>query len=80
MVDIDRWMDEHDAELMALAEQLGTHDDTVRYVASLVLAGERDPEIYERLRDVSPTFDGQRNPLAGAADVVFEVRRMVATS
>jgi hypothetical protein len=79
VVDIQRWIVQHDGELSALAREAGEHDETVRYVASLVLAGATDDDIYEHLRDVTPSWDGQESPLAGAPDLLLEVRRLVAT-
>jgi hypothetical protein len=73
-------MNEHDAELNALADQLDADGDAVRYIASLVLAGERDREIYERLHELVPSLDGQESPLAGIPGVLWEVRRLVAAA
>jgi hypothetical protein len=80
MADIERWMDLHEAELHALAEQAGEHEDVVRFLASLVLAGSSDDDIYEHLREVTPSWDGQRSPLHGAPHLLSEVRRLVATT
>lgn len=78
MTDIERWMDTHEAELRALADRAGAHQETVQLVAVLVLNGLSDDEIYENLRDVSPSWDGQSNPLADAPDLVDELRRLVS--
>jgi hypothetical protein len=80
MADIERWIDMHDAELRAVAEGTGAHDDTVRLLAALVLAGSSDDDIYEHLREIVPSSNGQRSPLAGAPELVAEVRRLVAAS
>jgi hypothetical protein len=80
VTDIDRWMDEHDSDLDALAKALDADSDAVRYLASLVLAGENDHGIYERLHELVPSLDGQESPLAGIPELLFEVRRLVAAS
>jgi hypothetical protein len=80
MVDIERWIGRHEAELHALAEEAGAHDETVRFLAMLVLAGSSDDDIYEHLRGLVPSWDGQASPLAGAPELVAEVRRLVAAS
>jgi hypothetical protein len=78
MTEIERWIETHDLELHDLAERMGAHDDTVHFLAALVLGGASDDEIYEHLRTVVPSMDGQRSPLAGAPELVTEVRRLVA--
>lgn len=78
--DIEHWIDLHDHELHELAERAGTHTDTVHFLATLVLAGSTDTEIYEQLRELIPSTDGQRSPLAGAPDLLDEVRQLVETS
>lgn len=80
MTDIEQWIDLHETELHDLAEHAGAHDDTVQYLATLVLGGSSDDEIYEQLRDLVPSWDGERSPVASAPDLLFEVRRLVATS
>jgi hypothetical protein len=45
-----------------------------------VLAGESDADIDERLRELDPTFDGQRSPTEGMPELLWEVRRLVAAS
>ena len=51
MSDSERWIDLHETELHELAERAGAHDDTVHFLATLVLAGSTDSDIYEQLRD-----------------------------
>jgi len=80
MVDVERWIDTHEAELLGLAEQFGTRVDTVEFLATLVLRGFDDDEIYEELREVTPSWDGQHSPLAGAADLVRELRSLADAS
>jgi hypothetical protein len=63
-----------------LAERTGTHDDTIHFLTLLVLRGWTDEAIYEQLRELVPSLDGQRSPLADAPDLLDEVRRLVATS
>ena len=79
MTDVERWIDLHEPELHELAERLNAHEDTVSFLASLVLAGATDTDIYEQLRELSPSPDGQRSPLAGAPELLQEVRQLVAT-
>ncbi len=80
MTDIERWIDHHETELHELAERAGAHDDTVHFLATLVLAGSTDTDIYEQLRELIPSPDGQHSPLDGAPDLLHEVRQLVATS
>jgi hypothetical protein len=80
MSDIERWIDLHETELRELAEREGAYDDTVHFLATLVLAGSTDSDIYEQLRELIPSLDGQRSPLAGAPELLHEVRQLVATS
>jgi hypothetical protein len=80
MSDSERWIDLHETELHELAERAGAHDDTVHFLATLVLAGSTDSDIYEQLRELIPSPDGQRSPLAGAPELLHEVRQLVATS
>ncbi|MGZ6977743.1 MAG: hypothetical protein ACXVJW_06525 [Acidimicrobiia bacterium] len=80
MTDIERWIGLHEAELHELAERTETHDDTIHFLATLVLAGWTDDAIYEQLRDLVPSLDGQRSPLEGASALLEEVRRLAATA
>ena len=80
MTDIERWIDLHENELHDLAERTHTHDDTVHFFATLVLAGWADDAIYEQLRELIPSLDGQRSPLEDAPALLEEVRRLAATS
>jgi len=80
MTDIEHWIELHETELHQLAEREGAHDDTVQFLATLVLSGANDTDIYEQLRELIPSPDGQRSPLAGAPELLREVRRLVATS
>ncbi|MGZ6946314.1 MAG: hypothetical protein ACXVL8_20645 [Acidimicrobiia bacterium] len=80
MTDIERWIGLHEAELHELAERTETHDDTIHFLATLVLAGWTDDAIYEQLRDLVPSLDGQRSPLEGAPALLEEVRRLAATA
>jgi hypothetical protein len=80
MTDIERWIDLHENELHDLAERTDTHDDTVHFLASLVLAGWTDDAIYEQLRELIPSLDGERSPLQEAPALLEEVRRLAATS
>jgi hypothetical protein len=80
MTDIERWIHTHESELRELAERRGAHDDTVHFLAALVLGGSTDTDIYEHLRELVPSFDGQRSPLEGAPELIDEVRRLVASS
>lgn len=79
MTEINRWIDLHHSELHELAARLGAHDDTVHFLATLVLAGSSDTEIYAHLRELVPSSDGRHSPLAGAPEVLHEVRQLVAT-
>jgi hypothetical protein len=78
MTDIQHWIHLHEAELHELAERAGAHDDTVHYLATLVLAGVSDDDIYEQLRTLIPSPDGQRSPLAGAPELLGAVRALAA--
>ena len=80
MTDIEHWIDLHEPELHGLAERTGAHDDTVHLLATLVLAGSSDDDIYEQLREVIPSSNGQHSPLAGAPDLLHEIRELVATT
>ena len=80
MTDIERWIDLHENELHDLAERTRTHDDTVHFLATLVLAGWTDDAIYEQLRELIPSLDGQRSPLEEAPVLLEGVRRLVSTS
>ena len=80
MADIERWIELHRDQLHAVAAHTGAHDDTVEFLAALVLAGSSDDDIFEHLRTLVPSWDGQHSPLAGAPELVAEVRRLVATS
>ncbi len=77
MTDIERWIDGHEPELHALAAHVGAHDETVVLVAGLVLGGLGDDEIYEQLREVTPSWDGQHNPLEGAPELLGELRQLI---
>ncbi len=78
MTDIEHWIELHQTELHALAEREGAHDDTVHFLATLVLTGATDADIYEQLGDLVPSSDGRHSPLAGAPELIAEVRRLVA--
>jgi hypothetical protein len=80
MTDIEHWIDLHENELHELAERTDTHDDTVHFLATLVLAGWTDDAIYEQLRELIPSLDGQRSPLEEAPVLLEEVRRLASTS
>jgi hypothetical protein len=80
MTDIEGWIDLHEAELHELAERAAMHDDTVHFLATLVLAGLTDDAIYERLHELIGSVDGQRNPLETAPAALEEVRRLATTS
>jgi hypothetical protein len=80
MTDIEHWIDLHEAELHELAERTDAHDDTVHFLATLVLRGWTDDAIYEQLRELIPSPDGQRSPLEDAPALLEEVRRLAATS
>jgi hypothetical protein len=79
MTDIERWIDTHESELHALAERVGAHDQAIELVATLVLGGLRDDAIYEQLSELMPSWDGQHSPLAGAPELVGELRRLAGT-
>jgi len=70
MTDIERWIDVHHTALHELAERAGAHDDTVHFLATLVLSGSTDADIYEHLRELIPSPDGQHSPLAGAPELI----------
>jgi hypothetical protein len=80
VTDIEHWIDLHQYELHELAQRTGTHDDTVHYLATLVLQGWTDTAIYEQLRELIPSPDGQHSPIADAPELLDEVRRLIATS
>lgn len=80
MTEIEQWIDLHDAELREVAGRRHTDADVVRLLAMFVLSGLEDEEIYEQLREVLPSPDGQRNPLAGAPAVLDDLRDLVAAS
>jgi hypothetical protein len=80
MTEIERWIGTHETELHDLAVRMGSHDDTVHYLAMLVLAGSTDADIYEQLRELIPSPDGLKSPLAGAPELVDAVRHLVTTS
>ncbi len=80
MTDIEQWIELHEPELHELARRTGAHDDTVHFLATLVLGGSSDADIYEYLHELVPSPDGQRSPLAGTPELIREVRELVATS
>ena len=80
MTDPEHWIHGHEAELHELAEGLAVHDDTIHFLASLVLAGWTDDAIYEQLRELTPSLDGQRSPLEQAPLILGRVRDLVATT
>jgi hypothetical protein len=80
MTDVERWIDVHQTELHDLAQRTGAHDDTIRFLATLVLHGWTDDAIYEQLRELVPSPDGQHSPLADAPALLDEVRQLVSTS
>jgi hypothetical protein len=80
MTDPQHWIHLHEVELHELAERTAIHDDTVHFLATLVLAGWSDAAIYEKLRELIPSPDGQHNPFADTPELLEEVRRLVATS
>ncbi len=80
MTDIEHWIDLHEVELHELAERTDAHDDTVHLLASLVLGGWTDDAIYEQLRELIPSLDGQRSPLEDAPALLEEVRRLAPAS
>ena len=80
MTDVEHWIELHHDELHDLAQRTDTHDDTIRYLATLVLSGWTDDAIYEQLRELVPSLDGQHSPLGGTPAVLDEVRRLVTTS
>jgi hypothetical protein len=79
MADVHGWMRLHEIELRELAVRVDAHEDTVHFLAVLVLAGESDDEIYEGLRAMSCSLDGEQNPLAGAPELLGAVRHLVTT-
>ena len=80
MTDIERWIDLHETALRELAERTETHDDTIHFLATLVLSGWTDDAIYEQLRELIPSLDGQHSPLEDTPELVEAVRDLVATS
>jgi hypothetical protein len=80
MTDVERWIELHHDDLHDLAQRTHTHDDTLEYLATLVLSGWTDDAIYEQLRELVPSPDGQHSPLADAPGLLDEVRRLVAAS
>jgi hypothetical protein len=80
MTDVERWIDLHEAELHELAQRADIHDDTVHFLATLVLRGWTDDAIYEQLREMIQSPDGQRNPLEDTPVILEEVRRLAAAS
>jgi hypothetical protein len=76
MTDIEAWIRLHESALHDLAERTHAHDDTVHFLATLVLAGWSDDAIYEQLRELIPSFDGQRSPLEHAPSLLQQVRRL----
>ena len=79
MDDVERWIGGHERELHELGEQNRANDDAVHLVASLVLHGWTDDAIYEQLRELIPSNDGQDSPLADAPVLLRELRRLAAT-
>ena len=77
MTDIERWIDGHESELHTLAARLGAHDETVMVLAGLVLGGLDDDDIYEQLREATPSWDGEHNPLGGAPQLLGELRQLI---
>ena len=80
MADSELWIGLHRAELHEVADRTGAHADTVSFLATLVLAGASDAEIYEYLRGLVPSTDGRLSPLAGAPELLREVRQLVEAS
>ncbi len=80
MVDIERWITSHESEMHDLAARTGAHDETVHFLTVLVLSGATDDAIYEHLREIVPSPDGQRSPLRDTPELLAEVRRMVSAA
>jgi hypothetical protein len=80
MSDIERWIDLHHTELHELAERSDMHDDTVQFLATLVLSGWTDEAIYEQLHELIPSLDGQRSPLEHTPALLEDVRRLTTSS
>jgi hypothetical protein len=80
MTDVERWIHVHETELRDVADRAGARADTVRLLATLVLGGASDPEVYDALRAHVLSLDGQRNPLEGTAELLDQVRRLVAST
>lgn len=80
MAEIEHWINLHEVELHELAERAGAHDDTVHFLVTLVLAGAPDTDVYEQLRELVPSTDGQHSPLAGIPELLDEVRQLTETS
>lgn len=80
MTDVERWIEVHENQLHELADRTGMHDDTVQFLAVLVLQGWTDAAIYEQLRELIPSPDGQQSPLADTPELLDEVRALVAAS
>lgn len=77
MVDIERWIHLHAADLHGIAERRGANEEVVKLLATFVLGGLDDDEIYAHLREITPSWDGQRSPLADAPELLGEVRQIV---
>ena len=67
-------------ELRRLAERAHVDEALVRAIATMVVGGLPDAEIYDRFRATVPSPDGQVSPLRGLPELLVEVRRAVAST
>jgi hypothetical protein len=80
MSEIEHWISRHEHELHELATRTATQGETVEMLATLVLAGWTDTAIYDQLREITLSHDGQRSPLEHTPELIGAIRRLVAAS
>lgn len=76
----EAWLDQHALALDELAYETDMAIELVHMAAEFLLMGLADAEIYDQLHAHVLSLDGQHNPLAGAAPVVHEIRRLVGAT
>ena len=78
--DVQDWLQEHEAELAGIAHELDDSSALVRCAAVFALAGMKDAEILQQLRELLHWLDGQADPLARAQRTLKAVRRLVPST
>ena len=79
MNNIEEWVSGHDASLEDIARDAHLPTRLVHLAAVLVLEGLPDHEIYNLLRELIGSMDGQHNPLEGARGALEQIRLLAAS-